>query len=53
MATYLTKVSHAARDASARLDAFLQIPSKRSLLQHNEDAKGEVSTQYAQEALKR
>ena len=36
----------------ARTVAYLEIPSRRSLLQHDEYAKGEVSTQYAQETLK-
>ena len=31
----------------ARFVTCLEIPSRRSLLQHDEDAKGEVSTQYA------
>jgi len=40
------------RDDSARLAACLQILSKRFLLQHDEDAKGEKLAQHVQESLK-
>ena len=49
----VSKAFDETRDDSARLVACLLIPSRRSLLQHDEYTKGEVSTQYAQETFKR
>ncbi len=48
----VAKVCDETRDDSVRLVACLQIPSGRSLLQHDEDAKGKVSTQCSQDTFK-
>jgi hypothetical protein len=49
----VAKVFDEAGDDSARFVAYLQILSRRSLLQHDEDAKGEVSAQHVQAALRK
>ena len=49
----IAKTLDETRDDSARLVACLQIPSRRSLLQHDEYMKGEVSTQHGQAALRK
>jgi hypothetical protein len=45
---FSSKILDETRDGSARFVACLHIPSRRSLLQHDEDANSKVSTQHSQ-----